>query len=110
MIGELGLRYRPSAQADLEAHAAAIALLTCDVADIPIAHLERASQEWVRTKPFMPKASELVELARASVAPDETRRAHWIERGNAGLAARGIFDAHWVYDKIANQYRIEPIA
>src|SRR5688572_9824409 len=42
LIGELGLRYRPSAQADLEEHAAALALLASDVADIPADLLDRA--------------------------------------------------------------------
>lgn len=64
IIGELGLRYRPSAQADLEAHGHAIRLLCEDVADVPPHLLEQAAREWVRCKPFMPKASELVGLAQ----------------------------------------------
>ena len=68
MIGELGLRYRPSAQADLEAHAAAIALLARDVADIPPAYLRQAIDQWVRRSPFMPKASDLVSLAQQALS------------------------------------------
>lgn len=64
LIGELGLRYRPSGQADLEAHAASLALLARDLADVPPHFLERAIRDWVPRSHFMPKASELVELAR----------------------------------------------
>lgn len=69
-IAELGLRYRPSAQADLEAHAHMIALLTRDVADIPPHILEAAIDQWCRTKPFLPKASELIELSKQRVSND----------------------------------------
>lgn len=64
IIGELGLRYRPSAQADLEAHAEALRLLAEDVHDVPPHLLEDAAKRWVRDSRFMPKASELVQLAR----------------------------------------------
>ena len=113
LIGELGLRYRPSAQADLEAHAAALALLARDVADVPPAYLERAIREWVRERQFMPRANELIDLARSYLpkpnSDKEQRARQWVERGNAGLAARGIRDAHWVYDKATEQYSIEQI-
>jgi len=68
IIGELGLRYRPSAQADLEAHAEALRLLMEDVADVPINLLETAAKRWVRENRFMPKASELVALARGHLS------------------------------------------
>ena len=68
IIGELGLRYRPSAQADLEAHAEALRLLAEDVADVPSNLLEVASKRWVRENRFMPKASELVALARGELS------------------------------------------
>lgn len=64
LIGELGLRFRPSAQADLEEHAAGLALLAADVADLPIHHLDHAIREHIRTSSFMPKAAELIALAR----------------------------------------------
>lgn len=73
IVAELGLRYRPSAQADLEAHAASIALLCRDVADVPPGLLERAVEEWVRSSVFMPKAADLVALAKGylgSARPD----------------------------------------
>lgn len=68
IIGELGLRYRPSVSADLEAHAEAIRLLTEDVADVPPHLLEAAAKRWVRENRFMPKASELVALARGTLS------------------------------------------
>ncbi len=68
IIGELGLRFRPSAQADLEAHALAIKLLTEDVADVPAHLLEAAAKRWVREQRFMPKAAELIALARGELS------------------------------------------
>jgi hypothetical protein len=67
IIGELGLRYRPSAQADLEAHAEALRLLSEDLHDVPPHLLEDAAKRWVRDNKFMPRASELVELARGQM-------------------------------------------
>lgn len=64
LISELGLRYRPSNQADLEAHAAMIALLARDLADIPESWLARAISIWVSENRFMPKAAELIEIAQ----------------------------------------------
>lgn len=64
LIGELGLRYRPSVQADLEEHAATLALLTTDVADIPPDLLEQAIRRHVASSPYLPKASELIALAQ----------------------------------------------
>jgi hypothetical protein len=68
IIGELGLRYRPSAATDLAAHAEALKLLAEDVADIPAHLLEAAAKRWVREQRFMPKASELVALARGELS------------------------------------------
>jgi len=63
IIAELGLRYRPSLHADLEAYAHTLRLLTQDVADVDPGALGWACREWVRTKPFLPKANELIALA-----------------------------------------------
>lgn len=65
IIGKLGLRYRPSGQADLEAHAEALRLLAEDVADVPPPLLDAAAKRWARESKFMPRASELLELSRA---------------------------------------------
>lgn len=64
IIGKLGLRYRPSGQADLEAHAEALALLSEDCADVPPALLDRAAKSWARSERFMPRAAELLQRAR----------------------------------------------
>lgn len=62
-MGELGFRFRPSAQADLVAHGHAIRLLTQDLADVPISLLEPAIERWAATKPYLPRACEIIELA-----------------------------------------------
>jgi hypothetical protein len=70
MILELGMRYRPGVSAgpsDLEAHDAKLALLAADLADAPPKLLTRAIGEWVRTKAFLPKASELLNLIEGQV-------------------------------------------
>lgn len=64
LILELGLRYRPTSPDALEAHTVKLAALTSDCADIPANMLERAVTKWVRQEKFMPKASELIRLAR----------------------------------------------
>jgi len=63
IIAKLGLRYRPAAAADLEAHAHLIGLLTTDVAHLSPSVLDQATRQWVSAKAFMPKASELLALA-----------------------------------------------
>lgn len=70
IIGNLGLRYRPSGQADLEAHAEAALLLAQDVADVPPKYLDAAAKRWVRESRFMPRASELIELSRQIAKQD----------------------------------------
>ena len=64
IIAKLGLRYRPSGQADLHAHAEALKLLAEDVADVPPPLLDESAKQWARESRFMPKASELRDLAR----------------------------------------------
>lgn len=94
LIGELGLRYRPSAQADLESHAAGLALLATDLADIPVHLLDLAVRDWVRKSQFMPKASDLIELAQAHLIcaqggkKDEPRAD--LDQMNRLLAAKNV--------------------
>jgi len=64
IILELGLRYRPAAADQLEPHQAKLAALMNDLADLPPAVLERAARHWVRQSAFLPKASDLLQLAR----------------------------------------------
>jgi hypothetical protein len=59
IVSELGLRYRPLTSADQEAHAAQVALLATDLADLDPTQLTRAAQEWALRERFMPKAADL---------------------------------------------------
>jgi hypothetical protein len=95
IVGELGLRFRPSAQADLEAHAAMLSLLSRDLADTDPAKLEAAANHWARTARFMPKACELRDLI--GKMGDKRKAAELgVERGNAMLLAEGRMDVRWV--------------
>lgn len=98
-MAKLGLRYRPSAQADLEAHAGALALLAQDLADIPPDLLERAIRDHATSSPYLPKASDLVERAKAYVPPPGEIDQHAIcARGNAHLAMLGRHDVRWTVE------------
>lgn len=74
LIAELGFRYRPSAAADLEAHAAAIALLAADLADVPPHLLQQAIRSWSLKSPYMPKAADLIGLCREISAPSRPKK------------------------------------
>lgn len=76
IILELGLRYRPAAADQLEAHQAKLAALISDLADLSPLMLERAAHHWVRQSAFMPKTSDLLALARnfASAERGSTRQ------------------------------------
>lgn len=110
LIAELGLRYRPSVQADLEEHAATLALLTTDVADIPPDLLEQAIRRHVMKSPYMPKASELIELARNLLNQKQQARSDMplVDRWNARLAAEGRYDIRWIDDN--GQMKLEQVS
>lgn len=80
LISQLGLRYQPSAQADMQAHGARVMLLAADMADANPLKLRHAIARWVAAKPFLPKASEL----RAII---DDIRARESEMGAEGLEA-----------------------
>lgn len=63
IVGKLGLRYPPANSVDRDAHAARVALLAEDCADIPAEWLDVAAREWAKGEPFMPRACELRERA-----------------------------------------------
>lgn len=65
MVLELGFRFRPSAPADVDVHTAKLEVLASDLADVPEVLLSAAIAEWIRTEKFMPKAAELIDLAKA---------------------------------------------
>lgn len=62
-MSKLGLRYPPANTVDREAHAARVALLAEDCADLPEEWLDIASREWAKQEPFFPRACELRALA-----------------------------------------------
>jgi hypothetical protein len=67
MISELGFRYRPTSQADLEAHAGALALLASDLHDMPPHILQKAINKHVLESPYLPKAFDLVRIAKSFI-------------------------------------------
>jgi hypothetical protein len=63
IIGKLGLRYPPANSVDREAHAARVALLAEDCADIPDEWLDEAARRWAKSQPFFPRTCEFREEA-----------------------------------------------
>lgn len=108
-MADLGLRYRPSAQADLEEHAASLALLACDLADLPPQHLDRAIRQWAVKSHFMPKASDLVALCQSYVARPTSpgAKVDLVTRYNADLRAKGNFSIEWFEDE-AGDMKLRP--
>lgn len=74
IIAGIGFRYPPSVAADKEAHAARLALLAADVSHVPPALLERAATRHARQSEFMPKAAELIAIARQIDAEEVGKR------------------------------------
>ena len=64
IIQELSFRFPPSSKTDIDDREALLALLCSDLIDVPTKYLELAAVEWARTKAWMPKASELINLSR----------------------------------------------
>lgn len=65
IAGKLGLRFPPANAVDREAHAARVALLAEDCADIDPVLLDEAARDWSQREPFFPRTCELRELALA---------------------------------------------
>lgn len=90
MILEMGFRFRPSAADDVKVHTAKLEIMASDLADVPQAALDYAIREWIRTKQFMPKASELIAMAhdhvqaRAAPAAPYSQQA-WCDQRNANI-------------------------
>ena len=74
-MGRIGFRYRPFAQADLAAHAARLAMLCDDLADVPPDLLERAATRHAQNSKHMPTAAELIALARETIDGERQRNA-----------------------------------
>jgi hypothetical protein len=80
-------------------------LLASDVADVPPDLLERAVREHVTRSPYMPKAAELIALARGYIerarSDSSLRSADMAKPANAKLQAEGSA-MRWWYDKQGN--------
>jgi hypothetical protein len=110
LIGELGLRYRPSAQADLEEHAAALALLASDVADIPPDLLDRAIRKHATASVYMPKAAELIAIAKSFVAPQHGEGGKPVDMATRRNVQPDMpRDLRWYYDDFG-QIQLGPAA
>lgn len=96
LIGKVGLRYEPSVKADLDAHAARVALLAEDMADVDAGSLARAIDIWVKSRPYMPKASDLHEYI-AGLEPQPSQECvDVVTLANDRLAAKGSnLRWHW---------------
>lgn len=71
-MGNLGLRYPPASTVDRDAHAARVALLAEDCADIDPVWLDAAARQWAKREPFMPRACELraeADMLRSAAQP-----------------------------------------
>lgn len=92
MVSEIGLRYQPSAQADLQAHGAKVALLASDIADLNPLKLRLAIARWVSFKPYLPKASDLRAITEAIIDSerDPANLQHWCDDRNVWAARMGM--------------------
>lgn len=116
IIRLLDVRFPPNAGTSEEDRETQVLLLASDVADIHPNLLKAASAEWVRTKGFMPKASELRNLCAGLKHrnQDDDERVEIgnrvAENYNARLAMepkdKGI---RWIYDAKADSLKLVPI-
>lgn len=90
MVLELGFRFRPSAADDVKAHTAKLEIMAADLADVPEHALSLAISEWIRTEKFMPKAAELIALAREVVKPAAISAQAFCDQRNAGLTDKSF--------------------
>lgn len=98
LISSLGLRYAPSAAADIEAHGARVALLAEDLAEADPWKLEQAIGRHVMRSPYLPKASDLVEImAEINRPKKQADYADVVGRRNAELEAEGS-NLRWVWN------------
>lgn len=109
LVAELGLRYRPSAQADLDEHAASLALLACDLADVPPDLLRRAIGQHVVSSPYMPKASDLIARAKSFLATPDIRKRTLADIYNESMSPEGrAAGLRWVQE--GSDLRLERVA
>jgi hypothetical protein len=104
IIGELALKFPASAALSPTEHAAQLALLCRDLIDVEPRFLRHAAEQWSRENKWMPRASELRDLARSLAIPKssnggETEAERWkrrVDEGNRMLIEDGMAGrAHW---------------
>jgi hypothetical protein len=105
IISELGMRYEPSAKADLGGHAGKLALLVRDVEDLDPGVLQIAVDSWIKRNPFMPRASDLRGLVEditrmqgGAGMSDAKRKQIILDECNANLRKWGRLDQEWYRD------------
>lgn len=79
LVSELGLRFPTTSQTDAPAHASRLALLAMDLRDMPPHILKQSIERYalIPGKNFLPKAAELVEIARSIIDRKQSEsRAH----------------------------------
>lgn len=97
LISKLGLRYEPSSRADLEAHAARVALLAEDMAEAEPWKLQQAIARHVAHSPYLPKASDLNEIMAALTPRRSNDYVDVVTPANARLEAEGK-DIRWAWN------------
>ncbi len=114
IVRELDIRFPPNStigEADREAQ---VLYLASDLSDIDPSRLRAAAKEWIRTKPYMPKASELRALCHTLGATQSLD-----ERAEVGLRVARSYNARlageqkdkgirWVYNRREDSLRLVP--
>jgi hypothetical protein len=102
VIGELSLKYPVSGAVSPAEHASQLALLCRDLIDIPPHILRQAAEKWAKESRWMPKASELRDMARSLATQpqaDGSEGEKWkrrVREGNRMLIDGKMNDrAHW---------------
>ena len=116
IIRSLDMRFPPNFATSERDREAQVLLLASDLRDIHPRLLQAAADEWVRTKAFMPKASELRNLCATikERGKGEDERAEIGNRVAANYNARlanepkdkGI---RWIYDAKADSLKLVPL-
>lgn len=117
IIRSLDIRFPPNIATSERDREAQVLLLASDLRDIHPRLLQTAADEWVRTKAFMPKASELrnlcVGIKERSRSSDERVKigsrvaAQYNERLAAEEEDKGI---RWIYDAKADSLKLVPLS
>lgn len=98
----------------MEAHKGRLALLAKDLAEVPWKLLRRAVDDWAQRSPYLPKASDLIEMCKVYVAERQAMMSTDVNaivaQRNAALAAtpRGREIEWYAADGVAKLRWITP--